>query len=269
MIGINLEPAGQPAGFFVLDRQRKTPSYHAMTLALPYTAQIGLNGPDTVTLLERLVTCRVDDMRTGDARPGALLTPQGKILSDFYLTRTETGFDLRVHADIAGALEKRLKMFRLRADVEITSAQLSSAMPDHTARIAEGLPAFGADFDTGEVFPTDVNLDIRGGIDYKKGCFVGQEVVSRMKRRGKIRKRSVVLTGAGLETGAPIMAGAKRLGYVTSASDTNALAVLRIDHLSDALGGQTPLTCHDMPVTAHLTNWLSAEMEALSSNGDI
>jgi len=234
----------------------------------PYTHTLTLAGPDTVALLERLVTCRVDDMAIGDQRPGALLTPQGKIIADFYVTRTEHGCDLQTHSEIAPSLEKRLKLFRLRADVEITSAALETvAKTDHTARITSGLPVYGEDFTTADVFPTDINLDIRGGIDYKKGCFVGQEVVSRMKRRGKIRKRSVTLTGENLKSGEPVMAGSKRLGFITSATETNALAILRIDHLAGALGDQLQLTSADHPLGPVLPDWLKSEMEALE-NGD-
>jgi len=235
---------------------------------LPYTHMLSLTGPDTVTLLERLVTCRVDDMTTGDQRPGALLTPQGKIIADFHLTRTEHGCDLQTHSEIAPSLEKRLKLFRLRADVEIASATLETVTEtDHTARISAGLPVYGEDFTTADVFPTDVNLDMRGGIDYKKGCFVGQEVVSRMKRRGKIRKRSVTLSGESLKAGEPVMAGGKRLGFITSTTKTNALAILRIDHLASALGDHIPLTRADIPLEPVLPEWLKSEMEALQ-NGD-
>ena len=237
-------------------------------LPLPYTHMLSLTGPDTITLLERLVTCRIDDMATGDHRPGALLTPQGKIIADFHLTRTEHGCDLQTHYEIAPSLEKRLKLFRLRADVEIASAALETvAKIDHTARISAGLPIYGEDFTTADVFPTDVNLDIRGGIDYKKGCFVGQEVVSRMKRRGKIRKRSVTLNGDNLKAGEPVMAKGKRLGFITSATETNALAILRIDHLARALGDQVSLTSADIPLEPGLPDWLKAEMEVLQ-NGD-
>ena len=237
-------------------------------LALPYTHMLRLTGPDTIILLERLVTCRVDDMAIGDHRPGALLTPQGKIIADFYVTRTGHGCDLRTHYEIAPSLEKRLKLFRLRADVEITSTALETVTKtDHTARVDAGLPIYGEDFTTADVFPTDINLDIRGGIDYKKGCFVGQEVVSRMKRRGKIRKRSITLKGNNLKTGEPVMAEGKRLGFITSATETNALAILRIDYLASALGDQVRLTSAEIPISPALPEWLQIEMEALI-NGD-
>ncbi len=232
---------------------------------LPYTAQLTLTGADTVTLLERLITCRVDDMDIGDARPGALLTPQGKIIADFHLTRINAGCVLRVHSDAADNLEKRLKIFRLRADVDIARTDEADMPVDAAARIDTCLPIFGADFTEADVFPTDVNLDIRGGIDYKKGCFVGQEVVSRMKRRGKIRKRTLVMSGQGLTKGQAVMAGDKRLGTLTSVSDTNALAILRIDHLAAVLAEATALTSADSPITATVPGWLNEEMEALQN----
>lgn len=229
-----------------------------------YTSHITLEGPDTVALLERLLTCRVEGLTTGERVLGALLTPQGKVLADFLLERTEAGARLDVSPDIAADLEKRLKLFRLRADVEIARTDGAAAKIDHAARIASVCPVFRIDFGTASVFPTDVNLDIGGGIDYKKGCFVGQEVVSRMARRGKIRKRTVRLDGSGLEAGTDVMADGKRLGTVTSASEVNALAVLRIDHLAAALDAGGDLTVGEQIARAHRPDWLLAEMEALA-----
>jgi len=227
-----------------------------------YTSRITLDGPDTVALLERLVTCRVEGLAAGAIVNGALLTPQGKVLADFVLERTKTGAGFDVSTEISADLEKRLKLFRLRADVEITRTDGPLVEIDHATRIAEVRPAFGLDFGTGEVFPTDVNLDIGGGIDYKKGCFVGQEVVSRMARRGKIRKRTVRLDGAELEAGSIVMADGKRLGTVTSTSNSNALAILRIDHLAAALKAGAQLAVGEQTAQAYCPDWLKTEMEA-------
>lgn len=232
----------------------------------PYHTQLILDGPDTISLLERLVTCRVDDICPGEQRSGALLTPQGKVVADFYLTRTQTGCTLLVHADVATDLEKRLKMFRLRAQVEISKAEFDAPILDEAARIGAGLPVFALDFITAQVFPTDINLDIRGGIDYKKGCFVGQEVVSRMKRRGKIRKRTIALSGERLSKNDMVYAGDKVLGQITSGIGTSALAVLRIDHLSEALATGLALTCNGRPVQMQVPEWLFTEMKALKTN---
>ena len=114
--------------------------------------------------------------------------------------------------------------------------------PYHRARIAAGVPEFGADYAAGAVFSTDVNHDLMGGVDYKKGCFVGQEVASRMRRKGGVRKRTVrlALDGAAPDAGVEVKAGGKPLGAITSSIGTSALALIRVDRAQAALeAGQT------------------------------
>ncbi|MEM7663779.1 MAG: folate-binding protein [Pseudomonadota bacterium] len=239
-----------------------------MTDLLPYSATLLLEGPDTIELLDRTLTCAIGNLETGASRPGALLTPQGKIIADFLLTRTEGGCALTVHPEAIDALEKRLKLFRLRAKVDISREDGSPADIDHAARIAAGQPCFGHDFADADVFPTDVNLDLFGGVDYKKGCFVGQEVVSRMYRRGKIRKRTVVLNGNNLETGMDVRAGNKLLGKITSASESNALAILRIDNLAKAFEAVTDIEAGGKAVSVVRPDWLNEEITALTAGED-
>ena len=104
-------------------------------------------------------------------------------------------------------------------------------------RIAVGTPRGGLDFSYGDAFPHDVNMDRLHGVDFDKGCYVGQEVVSRMQHRGTARTRivRVDLDGAAPETGAPVTAGDKSIGVMGSAADGHGLALLRIDRASDAL----------------------------------
>ncbi|MEM6900444.1 MAG: hypothetical protein AAF583_11795 [Pseudomonadota bacterium] len=237
-----------------------------MEIQLPYTSILKLEGPDTIDLVDRIFTCSVQRLDTGASRPGALLTPQGKIIADFSLTRTENGCSLAVHPDAVDALEKRLKLFRLRADVDISRDETSAIEIDHSARIAAGQAVYGHDFIDAEVYPTEVNLDVFGGLDYKKGCFVGQEVVSRMYRRGKIRKRTVVLEGEALEKGMEVRFGKKRLGKITSASDRNALAILRTEVLALALDTGADITVGETPITVPLPDWLKDEMAALAAD---
>lgn len=115
--------------------------------------------------------------------------------------------------------------------------QLSSMGDERyqTVRTAYGIPEIGYDYGSREVFPTDVNLDIYGGIDYNKGCFIGQEVVSRMRRRGTIRKRSLRIEGEGLEKNAEVRSDSL-IGFVTSVTGNTGIACVRIDRLVD---GQT------------------------------
>lgn len=215
-------------------------------------------------LLDRVLTCDISNMKDRSPRPGALLTPQGKIIADFLLEDGDDETKLHVSPLIVDVLEKRLKLFRLRAKVDIARGEDLAVAEDETARCTAGLPAFGKDFGTGDIFPTDINLDLRGGIAYQKGCFVGQEVVSRMKRRGKIRKRTVPLTGKSLEAGADLRAGAQLIGKVTSAEREQGLALLRLDHLSAARKASTSLSVNEMPAEIVDPDWLEDALEALS-----
>ena len=182
---------------------------------LGYTSHLDLIGDETSALLERLVTCRVESLAVADSTRGALLTPQGKVLADFILERLENGFRLHLHRDAVADLEKRMRLYRLRAKIDIIPHE-SDPSEDTKDRVAAGLAAFGRDFGASEVFPTDINLDHHDGIDYRKGCFVGQEVASRMMRRGKIRKRTLIITGDTLQKGQSIKADTMPIGTVTS-----------------------------------------------------
>jgi folate-binding protein YgfZ len=128
----------------------------------------------------------------------------------------------------------------------------------HAARIAASVPEFGADFGASEVFSTDVNHDRLGGIDYKKGCFVGQEVASRMHRKGGVRKRTVRLSfdepapAAGVE----VAAGDTPIGAISSAVGETALALVRVDRLAKALEAGEAITAG--PARAHLREDIKA-----------
>ena len=115
----------------------------------------------------------------------------------------------------------------------------------HARRIALGVPAGGRDFPYGDTFPHEALLDQLGGVSFRKGCYIGQEVVSRMQHRGTARTRIVPVAfdeGIATETGADATAGGKTLGTIGSGANGKALAMLRLDRLADALAaGQTPL----------------------------
>jgi tRNA-modifying protein YgfZ len=273
---------------------------------LPHRAILALTGPDTITLLERLVTNATDDWSDGETRYGALLTPQGKVIADYLAIRTPHGVLLDVSQDHLADLEKRLKMFRLRSEVEIAplpdmqviaaldssaletaNAQIERIYTDprypggrqrgliaqqplpaarpiseyHTDRIANGVPEQGFDFAQADVFPADINMDILSGVALNKGCFVGQEVVSRMHRRGKIRKRSLTVTLPDAITagsGDDLMAPAP-IGALTSCQDKIALARIRIDRWLAADHDGHAVTLHETPVIIEKPDWLLVE----------
>ena len=254
--------------------------------AIPSRAVISLTGADTLALLERTVTHSVADWASGDVRFGGLLTPQGKIIADYLATRTEDGVLIDVHIDARDDLMRRLRMFRLRADVSIEprddlnvlSSDAGAPDPRHkdlprrfliqsspdsicdaynTQRLMAGVPEWGSDYRAAEVFPTDVNMDVMGGLDYSKGCFVGQEVASRMKRRGTIRKRTLVIHGEGLQIGDKILAGDVPVGDITSCKNGLGLARIRLDRAE----GQS-LTVDGAPVSLDLPDWLADRSES-------
>lgn len=137
--------------------------------------------------------------------------------------------------------------------------------------IRAGLPAQGRDYATESVFPTDVNVDLLNGVDYRKGCFVGQEVASRMKRRGSIRKRTLVLALDDAETvprGADVTSpDGARVGETLSSAGGHALAIVRLDRLAAAGGLGTPLSVGEVAATASFPAYVPDEAKTLSTDG--
>ena len=132
----------------------------------------------------------------------------------------------------AHALGHREILPRARA-IAIGDASLA----DYEAlRISLGVPRGGVDFAYGDAFPHDVNMDLLNGVDFEKGCYVGQEVVSRMKHRGGVRKRivRVKLDGAAPAAGAPVMDGELPVGTLGASAGAHALALLRLDRVEEA-----------------------------------
>lgn len=186
-----------------------------------------LSGKDVSAWFEGLITnSLVTDNNVSPLTFAALLTPQGKIIADFFVWQRENHLLVDTPTKFGDALLKRLKMYRLRApitledvsdDMEIHALwgdDVSDGTPDprhgsisrmlspasqqtDTATLADwdhlrlslNIPDSQWDFETAETFPANANMDRLSGIDFKKGCYVGQEVVSRMYRKTQIRKR--------------------------------------------------------------------------------
>jgi folate-binding protein YgfZ len=251
---------------------------------LPDRTVVTVTGEEATGLLQGVVTCNVETLAPGEARLGALLTPQGKVLFEFLMSRIEGGYRLDTEATRAPDLLKRLTLYRLRAKVALAldptvsvaaawdgagTAMDTEAAKDgrldglgtrlyaaegafsadaeqadyHAHRIALGIPEGGRDYAFGDAFPHEALFDQLGGVDFKKGCYVGQEVVSRMQHRGTARTRivPVVAVEGDLEGGAEITAGQRGLGTVGSVAESRGLALLRLDRLADALAAGEPL----------------------------
>ncbi len=126
-------------------------------------------------------------------------------------------------------------------DVAAAGGSVAEEADYHAHRIACGVPEAGLDYAYGDTFPHEANYDQLGGVDFAKGCFVGQEVVSRMQHRGTARKRIVpVEAPAALAAGTPVTAEGSGLGTLGSVAGTKGLAMIRLDRAQKALdAGQT------------------------------
>ncbi|MGC1305203.1 MAG: folate-binding protein, partial [Caulobacteraceae bacterium] len=230
---------------------------------LPERALIGLAGPDWRSFLQGLLTQDVETLIAGELRYAALLTPQGRLLYDLFIAGDADRATLDVPAAFRDALLAKLKLYRLRAKVEIVPLDgevgvLFGGSPDapgpewlRDPRLPElGWRAFGAapvptgahpaspgDYDAHRLalgapditrdglsdkdYALEANLDLLHAVDFRKGCFVGQETTSRMKRRGVVKSRLVpiVFEGAPPALGAEVLAGSLRAGEVRSGQD--------------------------------------------------
>ena len=129
-----------------------------------------------------------------------------------------------------------------RAEAEEAGA---AALPAYDQlRIRSGVPVGGVDFAYGDAFPQDANFDLLSGVDFRKGCYVGQEVVSRMKHRGAVRKRvvRVLLSSEAPPPGTPVLDGELPVGALGSSSGREALAMLRLDRAEEAKAAGRRLT---------------------------
>ena len=256
-------------------------------------AIVAVAGEEAEGLLNRLVTNSVLGMESGEARYAALLSPQGKIQFDFQVLKHPGGFWLDCRADQATDLAKKLAMFRLRAKVTIEQSDLvvvaaigepalsgtayrdprhgdlglrTVVAPDHrpefagsaddyeARRVALGVPAGGVDFIYGDSFVHDANLDLLHGIDFGKGCYVGQEVVSRVHHRDSVRKRVVKLRFLGdpPTIGAALTAGPLQIGVLTSLAGQDGLATARLDRLAEAEASHAPVLAGETMVEVTL-----------------
>lgn len=260
---------------------------------------ISVSGPDAEHFLQNILTVDLDQLRQGEAKPGALLSPQGKILFDFLISRHgEDGFRLECRMEVADDFLRRLMLYRLRAKVEISKqdqslvsvswkddsvASASDSTPikdtrfagglvkrhygvefgegDSTGwnafRICHGIAESGADYALGDAFPHDVLLDQTGGVGFRKGCYVGQEVVSRMQHRGTARRRVLIASaGSALPPpGANIMAGGKAMGILGSVEGKCGLAIVRIDRVKDEMDAGHEITADGVPVQLSIPGW--------------
>ena len=230
-----------------------------------------ITGKDALTFLQGMVSNDVLPLARADGIVwAALLTPQGKYLADFFIVAQNGTVMLDIKASIADATVKRLSMYRLRADVQITASELpvsrglgdapagALADPRHPAlgwrlygkalgapaidwdaiRVAHCIPETGIELIPDDSYLLESGFDRLHGVDFRKGCYVGQEVTARMKHKTELKKGLVTVRIEGsAAVGTPIMQGDKPAGTLFTQSGGKAIAYLRFDRQDNLTAG--------------------------------
>ncbi|UVK38063.1 folate-binding protein YgfZ [Mesorhizobium sp. AR10] len=262
-------------------------------------ALVSVSGPDAEHFLQNILTTDLDVLAAGEAKPGALLSPQGKILFDFLVSRAgDNAFHLECRAETADDFVRRLMLYKMRAKVEIAKADQAlvtvawgddspASQSDSTdvtdtrfldaavtrsyggtaeggdtaawqaLRIANGIAESGSDYQLADAFPHDVLLDETGGVGFKKGCYVGQEVVSRMQHRGTARRRVLIARSESPlpAPGTELTVAGRPVGTLGSTAGTTGLAIARIDRVKAALDAGQPVMAGDVTVSLAIPAW--------------
>ncbi|MBS1300792.1 folate-binding protein YgfZ [Loktanella sp. SALINAS62] len=239
---------------------------------------LSLTGKDRVEFLQGLVTNDVS-RATGGIVYTALLTPQGKYLADFFVLGEPDRLLIDVASSHAAGLGQRLNMYRLRADVQIETTDLvvsrgtgdapDGALPDprHAAlgwrhygdtnisdatdwdavRVAHLVPASGIEL-TPETYILEAGFERLHGVDFRKGCFVGQEIVARMKHKTTLRKGLVQVAVDGpAQSGDEIVNDGRPAGVLHTVAGDMAIAYLRFDRTDNMTAGDATLTLVGQP----------------------
>lgn len=262
-------------------------------------AVLAVEGTEVGGFLQGILSADIQSLGEGQATHAALLTPQGKILYDFFVFRGPEGYLIDCSRQQKDELLKRLTFYKLRAKVQIAekpdfgvgvsseepalpyrfadpreprlgwrvTAPLSE-LPEgderiwRKARIRLGLPDTDEDIGSGELFPHEANLDQLGGVSFTKGCFVGQEVVSRMEHRGTARKRILpVSLAAEIDAyKSEIRAGETAIGTVLSQDGLDALALIRLDRLAEVIAAGDKLLTNGVEVHVKKPSWARFEV---------
>ena len=227
-----------------------------------------VEGKDAANFLQGLVTNDVAKLETGALIYAALLTAQGKYIADFFMLGDGDDILIDVAAELAAPLAQRLTLYKLRADVAIIMDELhvhrglgaapADAHADprdpamgwrayrHDApaqndidwdalRVAHAIPETGIEL-TPDQFIMEMGFERIQGVDFRKGCYVGQEVTARMKHKTELRKGLARVRVSGdADSGTPIENAGKAAGRLLTRSGDFALAYLRFDRATGVM----------------------------------
>ncbi len=278
---------------------------------LPGRSLLEVAGEERAGFLQGLVTNDVAGLGAGEACFAGLLSPQGKILFDFFAINTGDAILLDCPAAVAADLLKRLAFYKLRAKVTLAdvsdkwrvavawgegagdvlrggasvafqdprlaalgfrgltgageSAKFAGDSAGYEAmRIAAAVPEGGKDYAYGDTFPHEASFDMLHGVSFTKGCYVGQEVVSRMQHRGTARTRVLAaMADAPLPGGgADILAEGFAVGRLGSVAGARGIALARLDRVSEALAKGAAFSAGGVAVTLSVPAWANYSLDA-------
>ncbi|MFT5061623.1 MAG: folate-binding protein YgfZ [Polaromonas sp.] len=244
----------------------------------PARSLFRITGADRVDFLQGLVSNNLTRLDAGVVYT-AFLSPQGKYLADFFLIKDGEGILLDVAEPLAAGLIQRLSMYKLRADVSIEASEIAvtrglgdapvgavvdprdpamgwrcydGSTPDHDVdwvaqRVAHGIPESGVELIPNDSYILEMDFERLSGVDFRKGCYVGQEVTARMHLKTILKKglRRVQIDGSA-PIGTEITSGGKPAGTLFSQSGGAALAYLRFDRIGpDMKAAEAKLTPAD------------------------
>lgn len=273
---------------------------------------LAISGPDARKLLQGVITNDMGVLETASALHTGLLSPQGKILYDFFVAPNGDELLIETNKSSVAALKQRLELYRLRADAQIRDVtadytvavcwggphearhegsptvgfedprhaglgfrhlaslesewrcDMEGAKPAtqddyHAHRIALGVPEAGRDFALGDTFPHEALYDQTHSVSFTKGCYVGQEVVSRMQHRSTARKRVVpVVADQNLPaSSADIRAGEVVIGTLGSVVGQHGLALIRLDRVAELGAKGHALKAGDVAIQIRLPDWVT------------
>ncbi|MBS3650664.1 folate-binding protein YgfZ [Pseudaminobacter sp. 19-2017] len=146
------------------------------------------------------------------------------------------------------------RVWRCYGDAAVETSDLARW---HRFRVAQGIPESGSDYALGDTFPHDVLLDQMSGVGFRKGCYVGQEVVSRMQHRGTARRRAVIASAEGSlpSPGTEIVAAGRPIGTLGSVAGDTAIALVRLDKAKAAMDAGQPITAGEATLSLAIPSW--------------
>jgi folate-binding protein YgfZ len=258
-----------------------------------------ISGEDAASFMQGLISNDVRRAEKGELVYASMLSPQGKFLHDFFIAAHENGFLIDIDKLRAGDFKKRLMLYKLRSKVDIRDheyqvfaswhepklemgklyadprhgalglriysaqalASTASEADYHAYRIALGVPDGAIDLIPEKSFLLEWGIDQLHGVDYQKGCYVGQEVTARTHYRGQVKKAPYIVSADHPlpPSGTLIYCGEKEVGELRSSAGNQGLALLRLEEVAASQASGMPLRVGDLVLSPKLPDWFTVK----------